>query len=75
MLSGWRFKERRDRTVNEFLLALGRLGGPLNRKSDGAPGWLVLWRGWQKLHLMVEGARAADHARVKPLRNRRNRSP
>ena len=75
VLSGWRYQERRDLTIKEFLLALGRLGGHLNRKSDKTPGWLVLWRGWQKLHLMVEGARAAEQARSKPLRIRRNRSP
>ena len=36
-------------TVGEVALALGRLGGHLNRKGDGSPGWLTLWRGWQKL--------------------------
>jgi len=40
-------------------MALGRLGGHQNRKSDGPPGWLTLWRGWNDLHLMVMGARAA----------------
>jgi hypothetical protein len=29
---------------------------------DGAPGWLVLWRGWMKLHLLVEGYRAGQRA-------------
>jgi len=38
---------------------LGRLGGHQNRKSDGPPGWLTLWRGWNDLHLMVMSARAA----------------
>jgi len=75
VLSVWRYGEERPLTVREYVLALGRLGGHLNRKGDGAPGWLVLWRGWQKLHLMVEGARAADHARAKPLRIKRNKSP
>jgi len=28
----------------------------MNRKSDGAPGWLVLYRGWMKLQYMVDGA-------------------
>jgi len=49
---------KRDLTVREFLLALGRLGGHQNRKHDGLPGWLTLWRGWMQLHAMVEGARA-----------------
>ena len=59
VLSGWRYRERRALTVKEFFLALARLGGHQNRKKDHAPGWLVLWRGWQALQLMVQGARAA----------------
>ena len=62
VLSGLRWKERRAMTVREFYLALARLGGHQNRRGDGAPGWLVLWRGWTKLELMVEGARAAQWA-------------
>jgi hypothetical protein len=63
VLSGWRWGERRELTVREFYLALARLGGHQNRRGDGPPGWLVLWRGWTKLQLMVEGARAARRAR------------
>ena len=29
----------------------------MNRRSDGMPGWLTLWRGMNKLRLLVEGAR------------------
>jgi hypothetical protein len=47
-------------TVREVALALGRLGGHLNRKSDGNPGWITLWRGWQELRLLVEGALLAS---------------
>jgi hypothetical protein len=43
-------------TVQEVALAIGRLGGHLNRKSDGQPGWITLWRGWQVLQTLVEGA-------------------
>jgi hypothetical protein len=50
----WRYKEERPLTVREFVLALGRLGGHLNRKCDGLPGWLTLWRGATRLHAMVE---------------------
>lgn len=42
-------------TVQEVALALGRLGGHLNRKSDGLPGWITLWRGWRELQTLVEG--------------------
>jgi hypothetical protein len=50
---------RDDLTVREFSLALGRLGGHQNRKCDGHPGWLVLWRGWMKLQAMLDGYLAA----------------
>lgn len=46
-------------TVAGVLLAVGRLGGHMNRRSDGMPGWLTLWRGMNKLRLLVEGARLA----------------
>jgi hypothetical protein len=51
---------RRDLTVREFFLALARLGGHQNRKCDGEPGWLVLWRGWMKLQAMLDGYHAAQ---------------
>jgi hypothetical protein len=50
---------RDDLTVREFFLALARLGGHQNRKCDGHPGWLVLWRGWMKLQDMLDGYLAA----------------
>ena len=67
VLSAWRHGESRmDWTVREFYLALGRLGGHQNRKSDGPPGWLVLWRGWDTLHAMLAGATAMARRRPKP---------
>lgn len=42
-------------TVGEVGLAIGRLGGHLNRKNDGMPGWITLWRGWSVLTTLVEG--------------------
>ena len=45
-------------TVYEFYRALARLGGFLARKSDGEPGWLTLWQGFEKLHLFLRGAEA-----------------
>ena len=57
MLSLWRHKAVRPTwTVHEFFMALARLGGHQNRKNDHSPGWLILWRGWTKLQLMVEAA-------------------
>lgn len=56
-LSLWRYREvRLEMTIHDFYYALARLGGHQNRKRDGAPGWLVLWRGWEKLHLLDLGA-------------------
>ena len=43
-------------TVASVLLALGRLGGHMNRRSDGMPGWITLWRGMNTLRQMVKGA-------------------
>ena len=43
-------------TVASVLLAVGRLGGHMNRKSDGMPGWITLWRGMKMLRLLVRGA-------------------
>lgn len=64
VLSLWRHNEiRPDWTVHDFYFALGRLGGHQNRKCDGYPGWLVLWRGWTTLQSMLDGYDAAKRAR------------
>jgi len=47
-------------TVKEAALQIGRLGGHMNRKADGMPGWITLWRGMEKLRLIVEGVRMAQ---------------
>jgi hypothetical protein len=66
VLSQWRFKRcRSDLSVREFLYALAKLGGHLNRRHDHPPGWLVLWRGWTKLQLLVEGATGERRRRSK----------
>jgi hypothetical protein len=58
MLSAWRYKKVRHLTIHEAFLAIARLGGHMNRKSDHRPGWLVLWRGWMALEQMLSGADA-----------------
>jgi hypothetical protein len=45
-----------DWTIRDFLRGLAGLGGFLGRKSDGEPGWLTIWRGWDALHWMLRGA-------------------
>lgn len=67
VLCGHYHKKRRLLTVREFFLLLARLGGHQNRKKDHPPGWLVLWRGWQSLQLMVAGARARNTPSDLPL--------
>jgi hypothetical protein len=45
-------------TVREFLRAVAGLGGHLGRKGDGEPGWITIWRGFEKLMLLARGADA-----------------
>jgi hypothetical protein len=45
-------------TVGVFYRELAKLGGFLGRKSDGEPGWITLWRGFEKMHLCLRGAEA-----------------
>jgi len=64
LLSTWRYgKTKEGITVHEFFYALARLGGHQNRKGDGPPGWLVLWRGWTKLQAMLDGYDVARRTR------------
>jgi hypothetical protein len=61
-------------TVASVILALGRLGGHMNRPSDGMPGWITLWRGMQALRLMVKGAKMAEHLKISTDDHYRNTS-
>ena len=47
--------KRPIKTVREAALAIGRLGGHMNRKGDGLPGWQTLWLGMKKLHILIQG--------------------
>lgn len=47
-------------TIGEFYREVAKLGGFLGRKSDGEPGWITIWRGWQKLYLLVRGSELAS---------------
>ena len=47
-------------SVKAFYMHVARLGGHQNRKCDGFPGWITLWRGWMKLQSMVDGYAAAN---------------
>ena len=52
--------KRPIKTVRELALAIGRLGGHMNRKGDGLPGWQTLWIGMKKLHNLVQGVLLAQ---------------
>ena len=45
-------------SVRDFYRELAKLGGFLGRKSDGEPGWITIWHGFEKLHLCLRGADA-----------------
>lgn len=36
-------------SARDYVRALARLGGFLDRRSDGAPGWMTIWRGLSRL--------------------------
>lgn len=42
-----------DLTVGQFYREVAKLGGFLGRKGDGEPGWITIWRGWEKLNVYV----------------------
>lgn len=42
-----------DLTVGQFYREIAMLGGFLGRKCDGNPGWITIWRGWEKLNTYV----------------------
>lgn len=48
-----------DLTIREFYRELAKLGGFLGRRSDGEPGWITIWRGWEKLNTLIQGAQLA----------------
>ena len=53
-------------TIRQFYLHVARLGGHQNRKVDGFPGWITLWRGWERLQAMVDGYHAS-HRKIKAI--------
>lgn len=54
-LEGW--------TNRQVMRCIARLGGFIGRKSDGEPGWITIWRGWNHLVLMVQGFNLAQGER------------
>lgn len=50
-------------TVYQFWRETAKMGGFLARKSDGEPGWITLWRGWQELELLTAGFELGEKIR------------
>jgi hypothetical protein len=48
-------------TNRNLVRAVARVGGFIGRKSDGEPGWQTIWRGWQRLMWMAEGANLIEN--------------
>ena len=46
-------------TANDLWRTIASFGGYLNRKSDGPPGWLTLWKGWLYVQTVLQGVRLA----------------
>jgi hypothetical protein len=56
------FLDRRHRsitTAQDLWHAIARLGGYLDRKSDGPPGWQTLWKGWMRVMDVLDGVHLA----------------
>jgi hypothetical protein len=56
------FLDKRHRsitTAKEVWHAIARLGGYLDRKCDGPPGWQTLWKGWMRVMDVLEGVHLA----------------
>lgn len=58
------YLKRAIKTIHDVSMAIGRLGGHLNRKSDKQPGLLTLWRGMLKLQGLVEGYKMAIESMI-----------
>jgi hypothetical protein len=43
-------------TNRNLIRSVAHLGGFIGRQHDGEPGWQTIWRGWQRLMWMSEGA-------------------
>jgi len=55
ILEAKRGKPKEGWTHRTLLVRIAGLGGFLGRKSDGLPGWQTIWRGWDRLILLVQG--------------------
>lgn len=49
--------EKKEMTIDQFLRNIAQMGGFLNRKSDGNPGWQSIWEGWKFFLGLKEGVK------------------
>jgi hypothetical protein len=54
-------RHRTIATARDLWRAIARLGGYLDRKSDGPPGWQTLWKGWMRVMDVLEGVHLGAH--------------
>lgn len=52
-------RSKKPPTLRQAMIWIARLGGFLARKCDGEPGIKTLWRGYTKLHHLLEGTHLA----------------
>ena len=48
-------KPKEGWTYRTYLVCVARMGGFLARRGDGMPGWLTIWRGWQRMIMIYRG--------------------
>lgn len=51
-------------TMGAFWKAVAQMGGYLARRRDGPPGWKTLWKGWLRVHSLLEGVHLAFQLRL-----------
>ena len=55
-------------TLQACVRLIAELGGYKGRSCDGPPGWITLWRGYRRLHALVEGYQLAKAGRAPTVR-------
>lgn len=59
-------RSRKPPSLQQAMIWIARLGGFLARKGDANPGLKTLWRGYTKLHNLLEGAQLARKRHTSP---------
>lgn len=51
-------------SAQTFWIEVARMGGYLDRRGDGPPGWKTLWKGWLHLQTLLDGVHLASQLRL-----------